>query len=106
MDVELPEVCPLPVAIGAVASANDVEEETTLIAFLQAFVSNQVQSALRLMALGQKNGVWVQKQLEDIIIHTAKRATKSSLDDLGSATIMAEIASMRHETLSSRIFRS
>lgn len=106
MDIELPVICPLSVAVGAVASANDISFETTLIAFLQAFVSNQVQSALRLMALGQKNGVWVQKQLEDIILLTAKRAANSSLDDLGSATVIAEITSMRHETLLSRIFRS
>jgi urease accessory protein len=36
----------------------------------------------------------------------AERAAGSTLDDLGSATIRAEIASLRHETLTTRLFRS
>jgi urease accessory protein len=37
---------------------------------------------------------------------TVERATSSTLDDLGSATFLAEIAALNHETLHSRIFRS
>lgn len=105
-DVALPANCPLPVAVGAVAGANGVDKEQAVTAYLHAFASNQIQCALRLMKLGQQKGVWIQKEIEITILQTAARAATSSLDDLGSATIGAEIAAMRHETMSSRIFRS
>lgn len=105
-EIALPDNCPLPVAIGTVAGAYDIDKEQAVTAYLHAFTSNQIQCALRLMKLGQQNGVWIQKELENRILETAERAASSTLDDLGSATIGAEIAAMRHETMNSRIFRS
>lgn len=105
-DLALPSNCPLPVAVGAVAGINEIDKEQAVTAYLHAFTSNQIQCALRLMKLGQQKGVWIQKEIEITILQTAARAATSSLDDLGSATIGAEIAAMRHETMSSRIFRS
>ncbi len=102
----LPVICPLPIAIGVFAAAESLEKQETQIAFLHAFVSNQVQSALRLMKLGQQNGLMVMKQMEPMILETVERISTATIDDLGSATIMADIASMRHETMPSRIFRS
>jgi urease accessory protein len=37
---------------------------------------------------------------------TATRAMASTLDDLGSATFRADLASLRHETQYTRLFRS
>ncbi|MDJ0612307.1 MAG: urease accessory protein UreF [Rhizobiaceae bacterium] len=105
-EIDLPDNCPLSVAVGAVAGRLDIELETTLAAYLHAYVSNQVQAALRLMKLGQQGGVEVLAQLEENIVDVSKRAATSSLDDLGSNTIMADITAMQHETLPSRIFRS
>lgn len=97
---------PFPVAVGLVARRNGIEHLAVLSAFLHGFVSNQVQVALRLLPLGQKNGLWVLKALEQPVIEAATQAAMSSLDDLGSATIMVEICAMQHETMRSRIFRS
>ena len=36
----------------------------------------------------------------------AEKAALSTLDDLGTATVQADIASLRHETQGSRLFRS
>ncbi|MGO7711776.1 urease accessory protein UreF, partial [Rhizobium johnstonii] len=36
----------------------------------------------------------------------ARRAAASTLDDLGSATVKADIASLRHETQATRLFSS
>jgi urease accessory protein len=36
----------------------------------------------------------------------ARRAAGSTLDELGSATVQADIVSLRHETQSTRLFRS
>ena len=97
---------PMPVAVGAIAALNSVALEQTLAAYLHAYVSNQIQAALRLISLGQQNGVEVLASLELIIIDIVTRAASSSPDDLGSSTFMADIVSMNHETQKSRIFRS
>ena len=102
----LPDPCPLPVAVGAVARRHAVPLHSTLAAFLHAFASNAVQAALRLLPLGQGRATALLASLEDAIVATARRAVGSTLDDLGSATVLADIAAMRHETLPSRIFRT
>lgn len=94
------------VAVGAVAGANGVALEEACAAYLQAFASNMIQAGIRLSVLGQSEAVGVLAALEPVILGVAARATASTLDDLGSATIIAEIVSMRHETQHSRLFRS
>jgi urease accessory protein len=44
--------------------------------------------------------------LEPVVAVTARRALTATLDDLGSATFRADLASMRHETQYTRLFRS
>jgi urease accessory protein len=44
--------------------------------------------------------------LRDDIAAVARVLPASTLDDLGSATIQADIMSLRHETQSTRLFRS
>jgi len=41
-----------------------------------------------------------------VIEEIAARAALSTLDDLGSATVIADTAAMRHETQGTRLFRS
>ncbi len=95
-----------PVAVGAVAGAHRTGLEPTLAAFLNATASSAVSVAIRCGVIGQRDGVGVLAGLEAAITAVASRAARGSLDDLGSAAIMADIASLRHETLHSRLFRS
>jgi urease accessory protein len=95
-----------PVAVGAAAAAQGLTVIDALSAYLHAFVSNQIQCAIRLGILGQNGGVSLLTGLEPLIAETAARARVSTLDDLGSNTIISEITAMRHEALHSRIFRS
>ncbi|QEL24046.1 urease accessory protein UreF [Bosea sp. F3-2] len=95
-----------PVAVGVAAARHGVALEDTLIAYLHAFASNLVQACVRLVPLGQRDGVATLAALEPIILRTAQRAAVSTLDDLGSCTILADILSMNHETQYSRVFRS
>jgi urease accessory protein len=97
---------PYCVAVGAVAGAHGVPLADALAAFLQAFATNLVQAGIRLGVTGQTGGVETVAALEPLILATAARATNSSLDDLGSATVISDIAAMNHETLDSRLFRS
>src|SRR6266404_5090420 len=63
-------------------------------------------AASRLIPLGQTDSQRVLASLEPIVVSTAKRALESSLEQLGSATFRADLASMRHETQYTRLFRS
>jgi urease accessory protein len=102
----LPPDCAYPVAVGAVAGAHGIDLRSALAAFLHAFASNQIQAAIRLSVIGQVDAMATLASLEALIGQAAVQAAQSSLDDLGSATMMAEIAAMQHEAHYSRLFRT
>jgi urease accessory protein len=95
-----------PVAVGVVAASHGVPLEPTLHAFLHALVSNWISAASRLIPLGQTDSQRVLASLESAVSATATRALGATLDDLGSATFRADLASLRHETQYTRLFRS
>ena len=95
-----------PVAVGAAARVMQVPLDQTLPLYLHAFASNLISAAQRLMALGQTTGQQVLANLAPAISTTATEATRSSLDDLTATSFAADIAAMRHEVLSPRIFRT
>ncbi|MBX3484651.1 urease accessory protein UreF [Phenylobacterium sp.] len=97
---------PYAVALGAAAGAAGLPLEPALTAWLHAFASNLVSVAVRAVPLGQSDALTVIAALEPVIVRTAGRAAASTLDDLGSASILSDIASMRHETLDGRLFGS
>jgi urease accessory protein len=95
-----------PVAVGVVAAAHAVPLGATLHAFLHALVSNWISAASRLVPLGQTDSQRVLVRLEAAVASTAARALNAKLDDVGSATFRADLASLRHETQYTRLFRS
>jgi urease accessory protein len=95
-----------PVAVGLVSAAHAIPLAPTMHAFLHALVSNWISAGARLVPLGQTDCQRVLAQLEPTVVSTGKRALEASLDDLGSATFRADLASMRHETQYTRLFRS
>jgi len=95
-----------PVAVGLVSAAHGIPLESTLHAFLHAVISNWISAGARLVPLGQTDSQRVLAQLEPVVAATATRALAASLEDLGSATFRADLASMRHETQYTRLFRS
>ena len=95
-----------PVAVGLVSAAHAIPLAPTMHAFLHALISNWISAGARLVPLGQTDSQRVLALLEPIVVSTGKRALQASLDDLGSATYRADLASMRHETQYTRLFRS
>lgn len=100
------EKAPWPVAVGAACGLSGVSRLDAIAATLHAFAGNLVSVALRAIPLGQTEGVRVMAAIEPRILAAADRAARSTLDDLGSATLVADIAAMRHETLQPRLFLS
>jgi urease accessory protein len=95
-----------PVAVGAAAAAHGLPLLPTAEVFCQAFAANLVSAGVRLIPLGQTDGLRVLAQVQPSIPGLVGEALDANLDDVGGATIVADIASMRHETQYTRLFRS
>jgi urease accessory protein len=95
-----------PVAVGMVSAAHAIPLAATMHAFVHALTSNWISAGARLIPLGQTDSQRVLASLEPVVVATAKRALDASLDDLASTTFRADLASMRHETQYTRLFRS
>jgi len=95
-----------PVAVGVVSAVHGLPLVPTMHAFFHALTSNWISAGARLIPLGQTDSQRVLALLEPAVAATIKRALGASLDDLGSATFRADLASLRHETQYTRLFRS
>lgn len=95
-----------PVAVGTAAAAHGVALRPALEAFLLAFVAALVSAAVRLGPVGQTDGQRITAALLPRIREIASFADMSTLDDLGGAAFRSDIASLRHETQYTRLFRS
>ena len=95
-----------PIAVGVAAAGHDIPVEASVAAYLQAYAANLVSAAVRLIPLGQTDGQRTLADLEGVVTRTAERAAITPLDAVGSAAFRADLASMRHETQYTRLFRS
>ncbi|SEE56195.1 urease accessory protein [Rhizobiales bacterium GAS188] len=95
-----------PVAFGASVAAHALKLRPSLAAYAQQFAANLVSAVLRLGAVGQTDGQRVIARLAKAAERAAARAQAANLDDLGGAAFRSDIASLRHETQYSRLFRS
>ncbi len=95
-----------PVALGALAAAHHVPEDDATLGLLHAFTANLVSAAVRLVPLGQTAGLRILARLAPLLATIAHDTTAATLDDLGAACFRADIASMRHETQYTRLFRT
>jgi urease accessory protein len=95
-----------PIAVGACTAAHGLPLVETAHAFVQALAANLVSAGVRLIPLGQSDGLRVIARLEPLIPRVVAAALAATLDDVGGAAVAADIASMRHETQYTRLFRS
>lgn len=102
----VPDETAYPVAVGALAGWHDIDARATATAYLQAFASNLISAAVRLVPLGQSDGVRVLASLECTILGIADDTETASLEDIGGCVFRSDIAAMRHETQSTRLFRT
>lgn len=96
----------LPVALGSAARLAGLDQGLTVSAYLNAYATNLVQAALRMGRFGQGDGAAIVARLEPLVIETAGRACQAGRDDLGTSTLLADLAAIHHETLEPRVFIS
>jgi urease accessory protein len=95
-----------PVAAGAACAGHGIPLRPALHTFLTALCANWISAGVRLIPLGHTDGQRVLSALEPAVAEITDRALAAGLADLASATIRADIASARHETQYTRLFRS
>lgn len=95
-----------PIAVGSLAALAGLDAATVLEAYLTAFATNLISAGIRLVPLGQSDGIAAIAALEPLITALVPRVAVMDLGDLGSATLMVDWSSMKHETQYTRLFRS
>lgn len=95
-----------PIAVAVTAAGHGVPLAPALNAYLNAAAASLISAGVRLIPLGQTDGQRVLAALEPTIAATVERALATPLDQIGGAAMRADIASMRHETQYTRLFRS
>jgi urease accessory protein len=94
------------VAFGAAAGIAGIPLRPALFAFLQGFCANLVSAGVRLIPLGQTDGQIATAALLPIITECTDAALTTPLEELGTASPLLDMLSMRHETQYTRLFRS
>ena len=97
---------PLPLAIGYCAKIENINLEKLLPLYLHAFIANLVSAAIRFLPLGQTDGQIVLFGLFREFENVAKETRDLSVDHLENSCFLNDISAMRHEIMTTRIFRS
>ncbi len=95
-----------PVAVGIAAAAHGLPLAPTLAAYLNAVAANLISAAVRLVPLGQTDGNKALAAATAAVREVARLADGVPLERIGGAALRSDIASMRHETQYTRLFRS
>jgi urease accessory protein len=96
----------LAVVLGVRSGREGIPISLALPAFLQSYIANLVTAGVRLIPLGQTDGQLAIAALEAAVLAASAQARNATIDDLGSAAFMVDLASMAHETQYTRLFRS
>lgn len=99
-----------PVAVAAMAAGHGIDLPSALTASLHAATGNLVSAAQRLVPLGQTDAQVIIEGLRPAVAAVVARATAledgDPFDALGGASLLADIASILHETQYTRLFRT
>ncbi|WP_404784169.1 urease accessory protein UreF [Altericista sp. CCNU0014] len=98
--------CNFAIAFGIVAAAWQIEPTDALLGYLQSWATNLTSAGIKLIPLGQTAGQQLLLNLEFAIHTSAEEILQLPDENLESCGWGLSLASMAHETLYSRLFRS
>ena len=93
-----------PFALAAVHWRIGLED--CLLGYAWGWLENQVAAAIKLVPLGQTDGQRVQRDLAGHLPHAVAQALAVADEDIGAGAPALALASARHETQYTRLFRS
>jgi urease accessory protein len=94
------------IAFGIIAQYWQIDRQTTIAAYLHSWVTNSLGAGVKLIPLGQTAGQQILWELQGEIDALAQKIPHLADDDLDACSWGLSLASMQHETLYSRLFRS
>lgn len=98
--------CNFAIAFAIAAAHWQIDPETTVLAYLHTWTTNLINAGVKLVPLGQTQGQKLLAALYPTLQTAALQILQTQDPDLQSCGWGLAIASMQHETLYSRLFRS
>lgn len=98
--------CNYAIGFGIAAHHWQIPLETGIVSYLHGWATNLVSAGVKLIPLGQTAGQQLLWELQPTIEGTAIAIPQLTDDDLYACSWGLSLASMQHETLYSRLFRS
>lgn len=95
-----------PASYAALAAISGVDETMALTAYLWSWVENQALAAVKIIPLGQIDGQALLHRLKGDVERATEIARSIDPAQAGSAAFGLALASSRHESQYSRLFRS
>ncbi|BCI66890.1 urease accessory protein UreF [Acetobacter aceti] len=97
---------PLPVMYGVALKAAGFDEDVAALGCAHISVSALVSAAVRLIPLGQTDGLRALAALEERMAATVATTKSLTLEDAGGLCFRSDLAAMHHETQETRLFRT
>jgi urease accessory protein len=94
------------IALAIAAAYYECPVDMTIKTYVLSIISNLVSACVRLGPIGQTDSQSIIAQLCPLIDDMVLWLADMTLDDIGSSSLRLDIASLQHETLYSRLFRS
>lgn len=93
-------------AFGLVGGALDFDGDSNVLAYLHQWVAASVSAFQRLLPLGQTRATRLLWNLKPMMIETARRSARMSLENVSSFTPLLDWGAMEHPWIATRLFIS
>jgi urease accessory protein len=103
---EIDRPCNYAIAFGIAAQHWQIDRQATIAAYLHSWVTNLIGAGIKLIPLGQTTGQQLLWQLQEELDRMSATIPTLVDEDLYACSWGLSLASMQHETLYSRLFRS
>ena len=105
-DGNLPEGLAYPIAVGMASRMLGLNLILTIQCYLQAFAANLISVGIRTIRIGQQSGQDCLLCLYPVIEDVTANTITATIDDIGGAVFHADLMTMKHESITPRIYRS
>jgi urease accessory protein len=102
----LGQPCNFAVGFAVLAAHWEIPASAAVLGYLQSWATSLVTAAVKLVPLGQTQGQRILLDLSPALAMAATQSATVNPDDIALGGWGASLASMQHEALYSRLFRS
>jgi urease accessory protein len=104
--ISIDRPCNYAIAFGVAAQYWQIDRQTTILAYLHSWVTNSIGAGIKLIPLGQTAGQQILWHLQEELDLLSQTIPILADEDLYACSWGLSLASMQHEILYSRLFRS